>query len=179
MMSSVFPFGFFYSASFLTHFMSFWTQSENGPESCTLAFWRLLWKCLNWLQGSLFISCVFPLVVDKLPQPGFSSAVFFFKDPDGTVRPACPRPESIHLNSANIQSSNMFLLDVSLTGKTEECISVDMLWWVTFIMCVFVLLYTKNHTTPFLSQKEYPYKWWAKLGLLFGQKLKKINNNII
>lgn len=119
-------------------------SAENGTEYCTLAVWRLLWKCLNWLQGSLFISCVFPLIVNKLPQPGFSSAVlcffggFFCWDPDGTVRPASPRPESIHLDCANIQSSNMFLLDVSLTGENR---GIYRCWYplvsdITFLMCV-------------------------------------------
>lgn len=40
--------------------------------------WRLAQKCSNWLRGSLFISCVFSLFVDKLGQSSFSSAVLWY-----------------------------------------------------------------------------------------------------
>lgn len=60
---------------------------------------------------SLWINCVSQAFHQLSPY--FFIYFFFLKDPDGTVSPASPRPENIHLDSANIQSSNMFLLDVS------------------------------------------------------------------
>lgn len=93
-------------------------SAETGLDSRPLTVKRLMWKRWNWLHRSLFISSVFSLIVDKLRQPSFSSAVlWFFKDPDGAVSPAPPGPENIHLDSANIQSSNTFLLDISLRKK--------------------------------------------------------------
>lgn len=35
------------------------------------------------------------------------------------MSPASPGPENIHLDSVNIQSSNMFLLEVSVRGKSR------------------------------------------------------------
>lgn len=74
---------------------------------------RLVWKCWNWLHRSLFISCVFSVIVDKLRQPSFSSAVVWFLKTQTLWPPPPQGPENIHLDSANIQSSNTFLLDIS------------------------------------------------------------------
>lgn len=77
-----------------------------------------MWKSWNWLHRSLFISCVFSLIVDKLLQPSFSSAVPWFLNAQAVQWTLPPQgPENIHLDSANIQSSNTFLLDISLRKK--------------------------------------------------------------
>lgn len=67
-------------------------------------------------QASINFRSFFPLIVDKLLQL-FISCLLIFKDPDCEVSLASPGPENIHLDSANIQSSNTFLLDISLRKK--------------------------------------------------------------
>lgn len=163
-------------------------SSENGLESCTLHSEDLCKSA--WIDSRGHCSFpVFPLIVDKLPQPGFSSAVlwfiFFFKDPDVTVRPTSPRPESIHLDSANTQSSNMFLLDVYLTRENR---GMYQCWYplvsnITFTMCVCLYCYIQSTIQCHSVQQKSMHMQnssWVKFPLLFGKKLKKTKqNNVI
>lgn len=83
-----------------------------------------LWERWNWQRRSLFISCVFPFIVGKPLQPSFSSAVPWFLKTQMVQRAFVSRgSENIHLDSANTQSSNTILLDISLRKKPEKCIS--------------------------------------------------------